>query len=175
MAIYLIDSAHTKINFSVKHMMIAKVHGCFEQASGAFTFDDKNPESSTIEADIDINSINTQDSQRDAHLKSSDFFDAENFPVIHFRSTSVRAYKDHLKVTGDLSIHGVTQSISLEVKGPGPEQKDPWGNIKIAATGSTIINRKDFGLSWNAALEAGGFLVSEKVTVSLDVKFLKQV
>jgi len=129
---------------------------------------------SRIEASVDANSINTRDAQRDAHLKSADFFDVEKFPALTFRSTRVSKQGDgELTVEGDLSIHGVTRKVTLDVEGPSDAMKDPWGNTRIGLSATTRINRKDFGLTWNAALETGGILVGEDVTITLDVQFIK--
>lgn len=172
--VYKIDPAHSTASFSIKHMMIAKVRGGFDKISGQLTFDAANPGQSQVDVSIEAASINTHEPQRDAHLKSADFFDVEKFPVITFKSAKVQGVGESLKVTGDLTIHGVTQSVTLDVEGPTGEHKDPWGNIKIGASATTQIKRKDFGLTWNAALEAGGFLVGDDVQITLDVQFVKQ-
>jgi polyisoprenoid-binding protein YceI len=170
-----IDTSHSSANFSVRHMMIAKVHGGFEKLGGTLTYDSANPANSHLDVEIDAASIDTRDSQRDAHLKSADFFDVEKFPKITFRSKRIeRSGDDSLKLIGDLSIHGVTKETVLTVDGPSIEMKDPFGNVRIGASATTKLNRKDFGLNWNAALEAGGFLVGDEVTVHLDVQFIKQ-
>ena len=171
---YQIDPSHSTASFSIKHMMIAKVHGGFEKVSGTLNYDPANPTTSTVQVSIETASINTREPQRDAHLKSPDFFDVEKYPTITFKSTRVEGSGGELKVIGDLTIHGVTQQVTLDVEGPSDEMKDPWGNIKIGASGLTKIKRKDFGLTWNAALEAGGFLVGDDVTINLDVQFVKQ-
>lgn len=172
--IYQIDPSHSTASFSIKHMMIAKVHGGFQKMSGKLTYDAANPSKSSVEVSIDAASIDTREPQRDAHLRSPDFFDVEKYPTIQFKSSRVEKSGDGLKVVGDLTIHGVTQSVTLEVEGPSAEMKDPWGNVKIGASGTTKIKRKDFGLAWNAALEAGGFLVGDDVTITVDVQFVKQ-
>ena len=171
---YQIDPSHSTASFSIKHMMIAKVHGGFEKMSGTLTYDKANPSKSSVQVAIEAASINTREPQRDTHLRSPDFFDVEKYPTITFKSTRVEGSDGELKVIGDLTIHGVTQQVTLDVEGPSDEMKDPWGNIKIGASGTTKIKRKDFGLTWNAALEAGGFLVGDDVTISLDVQFVKQ-
>ncbi|MBS1969375.1 MAG: YceI family protein [Bdellovibrionales bacterium] len=171
---YQIDPSHSTASFSIKHMMIAKVHGGFEKMSGTLTYDKANPSKSSVQVAIEAASINTREPQRDTHLRSPDFFDVEKYPTITFKSTRVEGSGGELKVIGDLTIHGVTQQVTLDVEGPSDEMKDPWGNIKIGASGTTKIKRKDFGLTWNAALEAGGFLVGDDVTISLDVQFVKQ-
>ena len=175
MSKYQIDPSHSSASFSIKHMMIAKVHGGFEKLSGHLIYDPANLAKSSIEVSIETGSINTREAARDTHLKSADFFDAEKYPAITFKSTRVTGSAGDLKVTGDLTIHGVTQSVILDVEGPSEEMKDPWGNIKLGASGSTKIKRKDFGLTWNAALEAGGLLVGDDVTITLDVQFVKEV
>ncbi len=170
-----IDPAHSSATFSIKHMMIAKVHGAFEKVSGELILDKENPVNSRVDATIAVESINTREAARDAHLKSADFFDVEKFPTIAFHSTGIeRVGAGDLKVHGDLTIHGVTRSVTLAVEGPTDELKDPWGNTKIGASGSTKIKRKDFGLTWNAALEAGGVLVGDDVNITLDLEFAKQ-
>jgi len=172
--VYKIDPSHSTASFSIKHMMIAKVRGGFDKISGQLTFDAAQPTKSQIDVSIEAASINTHEPQRDAHLKSADFFDVEKFPVITFKSKQVQGAGESFKVIGDLTIHGVTQTVTLDVEGPTAEHKDPWGNIKIGASATTQIKRKDFGLTWNAALEAGGFLVGDDVQITLDVQFVKQ-
>jgi polyisoprenoid-binding protein YceI len=170
-----IDASHSSANFSVRHMMIAKVHGGFEKISGQLELDAANPSHSNLEVSIDASSINTRDAQRDAHLKSADFFDVEKFPNITFKSKRIeRTGGESLRLTGDLTIHGITKEVSLNVEGPSAEMKDPFGNVRIGASAETRINRKDFGLHWNAALEAGGFLVGDDVNIHVDVQFIKQ-
>lgn len=170
-----IDPAHSTASFSIKHMMIAKVHGGFEKLSGTLIYDSQNPKETKVDATIETASINTREAQRDTHLKSADFFDVEKFPTITFKSTQIeKTGDDQLVVTGDLTIHGVTKQVRLDVEGPSAEMKDPWGNTKIGASASTKIKRKDFGLNWNAALEAGGFLVGDDVNITLDLQFTKQ-
>lgn len=171
-----IDPSHSSVSFSIKHMMIAKVHGTFKKLSGTLTYDSGNPESSTIEAHIEAASIDTREAQRDTHLKSADFFDVEKFPELVFKSKKVeKDGDDTLKVTGLLTIRDVSKEVVLSVDGPSDEMKDPWGNTKIGISATTKIKRKDFGLNWNAALEAGGVLVGDDVTITLDVQFVKQV
>jgi len=169
-----IDTAHSSANFSIKHMMIAKVHGGFEKMSGSLILDASDITKSSIEASIEAASINTREAQRDTHLKSADFFDVEKYPTLNFTSKKVERDGDDLKVSGDLTIHGVTKEVTFEVEGPTAELKDPWGNTKIGLSATTKIKRKDFGLSWNAALEAGGVLVGDDVTISLDIQFAKK-
>jgi polyisoprenoid-binding protein YceI len=169
-----IDPAHTSVEFKVKHMMIANVKGHFSKVSGVLTRNESDPAKDRIEATIEAGSIQTRDEQRDAHLKSADFFHVEKFPTLHFRSTGVSVVGGgELSVEGDLTIHGVTKKINFAVEGPTPPAKDPWGNTRIGLSASTKINRKDFGLTWNAALETGGILVGDDITITLDAQFVK--
>src|SRR6266542_1707069 len=155
-------------------MMISNVRGQFTGISGALTLDESDLTNSRVEASIDADTIHTRDAQRDAHLKSADFFDVQKFPTLNFQSKSVRRSSDGgLAVTGDLTIHGVTREVVFEVEGPTPPAKDPWGNTRVGLSAVTKIHRKDFGLTWNATLEAGGILVGDDVTITLDVQFLK--
>ena len=175
MAIWNIDPAHSSASFSIKHMMIAKVHGGFEKLSGTLQYDAANATQASVEASIDAASINTREAQRDGHLRSADFFDVEKFPTLSFKSTKVEADSDDLKVTGLLKIKDVSKEVVFAVEGPTAELKDPYGNLKIGVSATTKIKRKDFGLTWNAALEAGGVLVGDDVTITLDVQFAKKV
>ena len=169
-----IDPAHTSVEFKVKHMMIANVKGHFSKVSGVLTRNESDPAKDRIEATIEAGSIQTRDEQRDAHLKSADFFHVEKFPTLHFRSTGVSVVGGgELSVEGDLTIHGVTKKINFAVEGPTPPAKDPWGNTRIGLSASTKINRMDFGLTWNAALETGGILVGDDITITLDAQFVK--
>ncbi|HXS98792.1 MAG TPA: YceI family protein [Candidatus Limnocylindrales bacterium] len=169
-----LDPVHSTAEFKVKHMMISHVKGYFTGLSGVLTLDPSHIENSRVEASIDATTVNTREPQRDTHLKSADFFDVEQFPTLTFRSSSIkRTGDDELEMTGELSIHGVTRPATFKVEGPTPEGKDPWGNTRIGLSAVTKINRKDFGLTWNAALETGGILVGEDVTISLDLQFVK--
>lgn len=169
-----IDPAHSGAEFKVRHMMISNVKGSFSSLSGALVENTVDPTQSTVEATIDIATVNTGDAQRDGHLKSGDFFDAEKYPTMHFRSTQVeKKGEGEYKVTGDLTLHGVTKPVVFDVDGPSTPGKDPWGNTRIGLSATTKINRKDFGLSYNAALETGGILIGEDVTISLEVQFVQ--
>lgn len=170
---YEIDSTHSSAHFSVRHLMVSNVRGEFSKVSGTVKFDSQNPAASTVEATIDANSISTRDPQRDGHLKSADFLDTEKFPTITFRSKQVEIESDGGKITGDLTIHGVTREITLEVEGPSQEMKDPWGKQRIGASATTKISRKEFGLTWNAALETGGVMIGDEVKITLDVEFVR--
>jgi polyisoprenoid-binding protein YceI len=169
-----IDPAHSAADFKVKHMMISNVKGSFSGLSGTLAEHTTDSTLSTIQASIPVATIATGDPQRDAHLKSADFFDAEKFPTMTFKSTKVVPKGPaEYSVTGDLTIHGVTKGVTFAVEGPSAPGKDPWGNTRIGLSATTKINRKDFGLAWNAALETGGFLVGEEISVTLDVQFIK--
>lgn len=169
-----IDPAHSAAEFKVKHMMISNVKGKFTGIDGQLTLDDANVTLSAIQASIPVASLSTGDEQRDGHLKSADFFDAEQFPTLGFKSTGVeKTGADELAVTGELTMHGITKSVTFAVDGPSAPGKDPWGNLRIGLSATTKINRKDFGLTWNAALETGGVLVGEDVAITLDIQFIK--
>jgi polyisoprenoid-binding protein YceI len=169
-----IDPVHSVAEFKVKHMMISNVKGQFPKVNGTLTRDESDLTNSRIEALIEAASIETRDPQRDAHLKSADFLDVEKFPTLSLKSTGIRVVRDgELAVEGDLTIHGVTRKVLFSVEGPSAAAKDPWGNTRIAVSATTKINRKDFGLTWNSALETGGILVGDEVTITLDVQFVK--
>ena len=168
-----IDGSHSSAEFSVRHLMITNVKGRFGTLSGTVDYDPEKPEASQIDVTIDATSVDTRDEKRDAHLRSPDFFDTEKFPSITFKSTGVKKTDDGFAATGDLTIHGVTKSVTLEVEGPSDPNKDPWGNTRIGASAHAKINRKDFGLNWNAALEAGGVLVGEQVKISIEVSLVQ--
>jgi polyisoprenoid-binding protein YceI len=169
-----IDPVHSQAQFKVKHMMISNVKGEFSAVSGKLELNTSDITKSKIEASIDATTINTREPQRDAHLKSADFLDTEKFPALTFKSSLIsKTAIDQLSVEGDLSIHGVTRSVVLEVEGPSAPMKDPWGNTRIGLSATTRINRKDFGLVWNSTLETGGLMVGEEVTITLDVEFVK--
>jgi polyisoprenoid-binding protein YceI len=155
-------------------MMISNVKGSFNGLTGTLTENVTDPAQSQVEASIEIGSISTGDQQRDAHLKSADFFHHEQHPTMTFKSTQIeKRGDDDYSVTGELTIHGVSKPVAFAVEGPSAPGKDPWGNTRIGLSATTKINRKDFGLTWNAALEAGGILVGEDVQIVLDVEFIK--
>ena len=168
-----IDPVHSTAQFKVKHMMISNVKGEFTAVTGKLDINGEDITQSHVEASIDVATINTRDAQRDAHLKSADFFDVDKFPALSFKSTRIARKDDELEVAGDLTIHGVTRNVVFEVEGPSMPTKDPWGNLRVGLSATTRINRKDFGLTWNAALETGGILVGDDVTLTLDVEFIK--
>jgi polyisoprenoid-binding protein YceI len=170
-----LDPAHSHAEFKVKHMMISNVKGSFSGLSGTLTEHATDKTLSTIEASIDVNSIVTGEAQRDAHLKSADFFDAAQFPTMTFRSSRVQPNGDGgYNVVGDLTLHGQTRQQTFIVEGPTAPGKDPWGNTRIGLSATTKINRKDYGLSWNAALETGGILVGDDVNITIEAQFIRQ-
>ena len=175
MPTYQIDPAHSSAQFKVRHMMIANVKGEFDKVSGTVNYDPANPSASTVEASVDVATISTRDEQRDAHLKSPDFFDVAKYPAIAFKSNKVTATgPDSFTVVGDLAIHGVTKEVNLSVEELTEEAKDPWGNLRRGATAKTRINRKDFGMTFNVALDTGGFMVGEEVDLTIDVELILQ-
>jgi polyisoprenoid-binding protein YceI len=166
---YSIDKAHSEVTFQVRHLL-TKVRGRFSNFNGTIEYDEENPERSLVDVEVKSASIDTNDRDRDAHLRSADFFDVEKIPALTFRSGSIRRKTgDTFAVTGDLTIHGVARSVSFDVSFLG-KAKDPWGNERIAFEAETTINRRDFGLAWNAALETGGFLVGDEVKIALSVQ-----
>jgi len=169
-----IDPSHSAIGFSVRHMVVSKTRGRFTKWSGQIRFDPQDPAASSVEVTIDPASIDTADAQRDGHLRSADFFDVEKFPTASFRSTKVEAAgRDRYRIAGDLTVHGVTRPVVLDTTYEG-SGKDPWGGERAGFVASTSIDRKDFGLEWNKALETGGLLVGEKVELSLEIEAVKQ-
>jgi polyisoprenoid-binding protein YceI len=169
-----IDPVHTTAEFKVRHMMITNVKGHFKPVNGVITIEEDDISRSHVEASIDAASVDTREPDRDTHLRSAEFLDVEKFPTLTFTSTRVtRTGQGDLEVEGDLTIHGVTRKATFSVEGPTAPGKDPWGNLRIGLSASTKINRKDFGLTWNAALETGGILVGDEVTITLDVEAVK--
>lgn len=166
---WAIDPAHTTLGFTARHAMVAKVRGSFGEFSGRFTIDGADLAKSSAELTIQAASIDTKAPDRDAHLASADFLDVESFPTITFVSTGVSARGNDIVVTGDLTIHGVTRSVDIEYEYVGISQ-DPWGNTKIGFEGRAWLSRKEFGLVWNVALEAGGVLVGDEIKLTLDVE-----
>jgi polyisoprenoid-binding protein YceI len=169
-----IDAAHSQIGFSVRHMMISNVRGRFEQFTGTVDADEENPFKSSVVVQIDAASINTRDEKRDGHLKSPDFFDAEKYPTVQFRSTKLEQVDaQHGRMTGDLTIRDVTREVVLDVEYSG-QAKSPWGTTSAGFSAATKINRKDWGLNWNAAIETGGVLVGEEIKVDIELELVKQ-
>src|SRR6202166_2332744 len=170
-----IDPAHSAAHFSVRHLMISNVRGEFSKLSGSAVIDTTDPTRSTVEVGMDAASINTREPQRDEHLRRADFFDGANHPTITFRSKRITAAgADHFKLTGDLTIRGVTKEVTFDVEGPTASVKDPWGNIRAGVTASAKISRKDFGLVWNALTEAGGVVVGDEVKITIEAELIQQ-
>jgi polyisoprenoid-binding protein YceI len=167
-----IDSSHSTAEFTVRHLMITNVRGRFGKVSGSVDYDPAKPEASSIEATIDASSIDTRDEKRDAHLRSADFFDVEKYPSLTFKSKKVTKTGDGFTAVGDLTMHGVTKEVTLEVEELSQPNKDPWGNTRMGASAHGKINRKDWGLGWNQALETGGVLVGEQVKLSLEISMV---
>lgn len=169
-----IDPAHSTAEFAVKHLMISTVKGRFADVKGTVSVDDNHPANVDVDVSIAAASIDTREEKRDAHLRSADFFDVEKYPAIHFKST--RADGDmsgDFKLIGDLTMHGVTREVTLNVEASGTV-KDPWGGERAGFAATTKINRKDYGLTYNMALEAGGVMVSDEVKISIEVELVKE-
>jgi polyisoprenoid-binding protein YceI len=172
---WMIDPVHSHVEFSVRHMMIAKVRGSFEQFSGSVEFDEQNPTASRVEVTIDTNSINTRDEKRDGHLKSPDFLDSANYPTMTFVSRNIEIVDaENGRIIGDLTIRGVTREVVLEVEYNG-QSLAPWGTTSAGFSGKTKINRHEWGLTWNVALETGGVLVGDEITIGIELEIVKQV
>jgi polyisoprenoid-binding protein YceI len=173
MAGYGVDVAHSEVAFTVRHMMFAKVRGLFKTWTAALAYDAHNPTQSNIQVEIDTSSIDTRDPQRDAHLRSADFFDAEQFPKMVFKSKRIEpSGKGHYKVTGDLTMRDVTRELALDVEETG-RGKDPWGNERLGFSAKGSLSRVQWGLKWNQALEAGGVLVSDKVDIEVEAQVVQ--
>lgn len=169
-----IDTAHSQIQFTVRHLMISKVRGSFEKFSGTVTLDESAPANTTVDVQIETGSVNTREPQRDGHLRSPDFFNSEAFPLMTFKSKRVDVVDGHhAKLIGDLTIRDVTREVTLDVEYLG-QAKSPWGTTSAGFTATTKINRKDWNLTWNQALETGGVLVGEEVEISIELELVKQ-
>ena len=170
---YALDPAHSRIGFVARHAMVTKVRGAFNDVEGSATIDGDNPENSSVNVTVKVDSIDTRNAQRDGHLRTNDFLDIENYPTITFASTAIKYLGgSDFEVTGDLTIKDVTKSITIPLEFQG-SAKDPFGNDRIGFEGSVVVNRKDWGITWNAALETGGVLVSEKVTLEFEISAVK--
>ena len=170
---FAIDPIHTEAGFAVKHLMISTVRGRFGDVKGQVVFDPSDLTTGSVDVTIATATIDTRDAQRDAHLRSADFFDVEQFPVMTFTSRRIQQGKgEAFQVVGDLTIKGVTREVVLDAENHGL-QKDPWGGERAGFSAKTVINRKDFGLGWNVALETGGILVGEDVKINLDIELIK--
>jgi polyisoprenoid-binding protein YceI len=171
---YQIDPAHSRVGFVARHAMVTKVRGQFSDISGQLDLDEEDPTRSSAEVTVQMQSVNTGSDQRDDHLRGPDFFHVEEHPVMTFKSTKAEpAGDDRYRLTGDLTIKGVTRPVTFEIEHTGAA-KDPWGNLRVGFEGKATVNRKDWGLAWNVALEAGGILVSDKITIELDIAAVKE-
>jgi polyisoprenoid-binding protein YceI len=170
-----IDLAHSNASFTVRHMMVSNVRGEFTKLAGGVDVVGDDPTTAKVVVTIDAASINTREPKRDAHLRSAEFFDVDRFPTITFTSKKIeRAGEGRLKLVGDLTIHGVTKQVTLDVEELTPEVRDPGGNLRVGAHATARINRKDFGLLWNRTLESGGVLVGDEVAITIDVELVKK-
>lgn len=169
---YTIDASHSRLGFVARHAMVTKVRGQFAGFEGTATIDTANPSASKVDLAIDVASVDTRSADRDGHLKSGDFFDAEQYPHLTFTSTTVERDGAEWTITGDLTIKDVTRPVTIAFEETG-SARDPFGNVRVGFEGETTINRKDFGLSWNAALETGGVLVSEKIKLEFDISAIR--
>jgi len=168
-----IDASHSSVGFSVRHMMITNVKGVFDKFEGEISYEPTRPEATSVSASIDVASISTREEKRDAHLRSADFFDAEQFPKITFQSRRTNRRGSSLEVVGDLTIHGTSREVTLTVSDLTGEHADPWGNQRIGASATTKVKRSEFGMLWNGALEAGGVLVGDEVTIQVEVSLVR--
>ena len=172
---WTIDPAHSAAHFSVRHLMISNVRGEFSKLSGSVVLDPADLTRSSVEVNVETGSINTREPQRDEHLRSADFFDVANHPTMTFRSKQIAAAgPDQFKLTGDLTIRGTTKEVTFDVEGPTPPVKDPWGNVRAGVTAAAKINRKDFGLVWNALTEGGGVMVGDQVSITIEAELIQK-
>jgi polyisoprenoid-binding protein YceI len=172
---WVIDPSHSEVAFSVRHMMLTKARGSFDRFSGTVEFDEQNPANSSVNVEIEADSIDTRDEKRDGHLKSPDFLDVANYPTLSFVSKKVVAVSDtHGKIIGDLTIRGVTNEVVLDTEYNG-QSKSPWGTTSAGFSATTKISRQDWGLTWNVGLETGGVLVGDEVTITIEIEIVKQV
>jgi polyisoprenoid-binding protein YceI len=171
---WAIDPMHSTAQFTVRHMGISNVQGDFTKVTGAATLNDKDITQSQVQATIDVSTVDTRVADRDKDLKSPNFFDVEKYPTIEFKSTKIVKNGDKLQVIGDLTIHGTTRAVTLDVDGPTPETKDPWGNTRRGLSATTTINRQDFGLKWNNRMGTGEAVVGDMVKIQLDVELVKK-
>ncbi len=168
-----IDPAHSDALFSVRHLGIANVHGSFSSVTGTATINDKDMLQSSVDATIDTTTVDTSNSMRDADLKSAKFFDVSKFPTMHFVSTKLVEDHDKWQLDGNLTLHGVTRPVVLDMDSPGKEQLDPWGKTRRGFTATTTLNRQDFGLIWNGTLKSGDAVVADQVSITLEIELIK--
>lgn len=168
-----IDDSHSQANLTVKHLMISKVHGKITGIKGKVEFDGKDLSKASVDATLDPATINTSNAKRDEHLRGPDFLDVAKFPAMSFKSKKIEKTKSGFKLVGDLTLHGVTKAVSLNGEGPTDEIKDPWGNMRRGLSATTKISRKDFGLTWNKALESGGVVVGDELDITIEMEIMK--
>jgi polyisoprenoid-binding protein YceI len=171
---YSIDPNHSSAQFTVRHLMVSNVKGAFSKVTGTISYDPTNLATSSVDAVIDTSTVDTRQPQRDADLRSPNFFDVAKYPTIEFKSTQFYREGNQLKVKGDLTMHGVTKPVVLDVDGPSPEVKDPWGNQRLGASISTKINRHDWGLNYSKTMETGGVVVGDEITISIDLEAVRK-
>jgi len=173
--IWQIDPQHTAAGFSIKHLMISTVRGQFKSVTGTVVWDDQDINKSKVDVTIDANTVDTSEPKRDADLKSANFFDVAHYPTITFKSKKIEQVSaGKIKITGDLTIHGVTKEVALNVEGPTGPVKDPWGNTRVAASATTRINRQDFGIKWDNKMDNGCLVVSNDVDITIDLEMIKK-
>jgi polyisoprenoid-binding protein YceI len=169
-----VDPAHSEALFSIRHLTISTVRGGFSKIKGTISFDDKDPSKSVVDVAIDMSTVDTREPKRDDDLRSDKFFDVTKYPTMTFKSTKVEQVSaGKLKVTGDLTLHGVTKEVVLDVDGPSASIKDPWGNQRAAASATTKINRQDFGVKWNKTIDNGGVMLGDEVSITIDVEMIQ--
>lgn len=174
-SVWQVDPQHTAAQFAVKHLMISTVRGQFKGVTGNVTWDEQDVAKSAVDISIDATTVDTSEPKRDAHLKSADFFDVVKYPTISFHSKKIEPLSaGKLKVSGDLTIHGVTREVVLDVEGPTAPVKDPWGNTRVALSAVAKVNRQDYGVKWNANIDGGGVVVGDEVNITIDLEMIKQ-
>jgi polyisoprenoid-binding protein YceI len=173
--VWQIDPQHTAAGFSVKHLMISTVRGQFKSVTGIVVWDDQDISKSKVDVTIESNTVDTSEPKRDADLKSANFFDVAHYPTITFKSKKIEQVSaGKMKITGDLTVHGVTKEVVLDVEGPTGSVRDPWGNTRVAASATTRINRQDFGIKWDNKMDNGGLVVSNDVDITIDLEMIKK-
>ena len=174
-SVWEIDPAHSSVQFSVRHMMVSNVRGAFTKVAGTVRGDEQDPTHATVEATIDTSSIDTREAKRDEHLRSPDFLDVAKYPTMTFKSKKIEKTGDRrYKVTGDLTLHGTTREVVLDVEGPTAPMKDPRGNLRAGAEATAKINRQDFGITWSKALDGGGVMVGDEIAITIDAEGVRK-
>jgi polyisoprenoid-binding protein YceI len=174
-ATYQLDPVHSSIQFKIRHLTVSNVTGTFTKFKGSASMDGEDPATLKVEVTIEAASVDTGNEKRDAHLRTADFLDTARYPTISFVSKKIaKGDPGKLKITGDLTLHGVTREITVDLEGPTPEVKDPWGGFRRGATGTTRIDRRDFGITWNTPLDSGGLLVGNEVAIYVEVEWVRK-